>query len=274
MSGLSPKARVDLHMHSNRSDGRYSAEEVLRRALLGGLDVLALTDHDLAPGLAPGLWKAGDRTLHVVHGAELSGTHEGRELHLLVYFPGQMPASFVDFCTARAQYRARRYADAVVAIGEPALRGPDAQAIAGERSLTRLHLAQALVDAGIATSWSHAFTRWAGESAGILPPFDLSFVEAISVARAAGAFTSWAHPDPDDAQRWAGVFAAAGLHALEALRPGIGRGVRDTLSRLAHKHGMSVTGGSDWHGWQAGELGAFSVPARQLDPFLRAVGLD
>ena len=87
----------DLHMHSDRSDGRFSPEEVLERAVEGGLQVVALTDHDLIGAVDPGLHRIGTRDLHVLAGAEISGTHDGREFHLLVYFPGEPPAGFVDF---------------------------------------------------------------------------------------------------------------------------------------------------------------------------------
>lgn len=270
---LGPKARLDLHAHSDRSDGRHPAEVVLTRAAAGGIDVFALTDHDLPPALPAGPMRVGLRTITLVHGVEISGMHEGRELHLLAYFPGEMPSDFVDFCRTRARARAERYAAAIDAMGLPGLAGPDAAARAGERALTRHHLARALVEAGHASSLGHAFSAWVGEPNPYVPPLDLSFVDAIARVRATGGYCSWAHPDPDQARAWAGLFAVAGLQALEAHRPGVGRMVRDGLARLAFKKGLGITGGSDWHGWYPGELGAFTVPLRQLDAFGRAVGI-
>jgi predicted metal-dependent phosphoesterase TrpH len=96
-------ARLDLHCHSTSSDGRYPAAEVLARALASGLDVLSLTDHDLPPVLPPGLVArppnvktgAPEAPLRLIHGVEVTGAHDGREYHLLVYFPGEMPAEFI-----------------------------------------------------------------------------------------------------------------------------------------------------------------------------------
>lgn len=269
----SPRTRLDLHMHTSRSDGRFPPAEVLRRCALGGLDAIAITDHDLPPPLAAGVYTVGERALTVIHGVEISAMHRGVELHLLAYFPGTMPISFADFCTNRAISRADRYASAVAAMGLPDLPPPDAAARAGERALTRLHLAQALVAAGHATGLGDAFLRWAGEAAGYVPDLDLALVDAIGRVREEGGFSAWAHPDPDQAAAWTGELARAGLHALEVHRPGIGKGQREVLARLAFKHRLSVTGGSDWHGWHAGELGAFSFPLRQADAFARAVGL-
>ena len=72
LSGLPASARVDLHMHSDRSDGRYAPEEVLRRCAAARLDVIALTDHDLPAALPVGPVEQDGRRLIVVHGTEVS----------------------------------------------------------------------------------------------------------------------------------------------------------------------------------------------------------
>lgn len=271
---LPPRARLDLHMHSLRSDGRWPAEEVLRRAAVGGLNVIALTDHDLPPALPVGPQSVAGRWVHVVHGVELSTMHEGEELHLLVWFPGEMPLVFKELCVRLCQARADRYDEAIARMGLPGLAPADEDARAGRRALTRLHLAKALVGAGHVPNLSTAFAQWCANRLPYVPPVALDFREAIGLARDAGGFTAWAHPPVEQAERWAGLFARAGLHALEAHRPNVGRGGRDTMIRLAFRNRMEVTGGSDWHGWAPGELGAFSFPLRQAGAFVRAIGLE
>src|SRR5256885_178306 len=76
--------RVDLHMHTDRSDGRYPPEEVLARAVARRLDVIAVTDHDLPNVIAAGTHAVAGRTIRVIAAVELSGNHAGREFHLLV----------------------------------------------------------------------------------------------------------------------------------------------------------------------------------------------
>lgn len=271
---LGPKSRLDLHMHSSRSDGRHSPDEVLRRCAAGGLDVVALTDHDQPPAWAAGLVTVGSRTLRVIHGAEISAMHGAEELHLLVYFPGDMPAAFADFCRERSRARANRYAEAIASLGLEGVEPPDEASRQGDRALTRYHLASALTRAGHATGVGDAFERVLNRKPDPVPPLDVTWADAISVARDLGGYTSWAHPPTDQASAWTGAFAKLGLHALEAVRPAIGQGVRDTLGRLAFKHGLGVTGGSDWHGWHAGELGAFSFPMRQAFHWAHAMSLD
>lgn len=270
-SGLGPRARFDLHMHSNRSDGALPPQEVLRRCARGGLDVVSITEHDLPPSLPAGEHILCGRTLVVVHGVEMSGVHEGQEYHLLVYFPEEMPSAFAGLLRERARERAQRYDEAVRRLGLPGLAGADGAAHRGERSLTRTHLSQALVDAGHAANLQDAFTRYTAMSHGHVPRVSLGFIEAIRLARAAGGFTSWAHPSGEDLQRHARVFAEGGLQGLEIWRPGMGKAERHRAHRLAHKLGLLVTGGSDFHGWKPGALGAFSFPMRLARPFAVAL---
>lgn len=260
--------RFDLHLHSTRSDGRFPPEDVLARCAAGRLDVVALTDHDLTTPLAPGLHTVNGRTLHVIAGAEVSGVHDGREFHLLVYFPAAVPDAFRTFCTERAQHRAERYARAVDRLGLPGLDAPDDAARRGERALTRHHLARALVDAGAAADTRDAFRRFVCHSHGIVDRVDLDFREAIRVARKHGGVTSWAHPPMPALRTYLPAFVGAGLHGIEALRPHTSARDRNTMRRLARQHDLVLTGGSDWHGWADADLGLFAVERGSLRGFL------
>ena len=265
--------RLDLHMHSTRSDGRLPPHEVLRRCAAGGLDVIALTDHDLPPVLDAGRHQFGAQSIRVLHGVELTTMHEDTEQHLLVYFRGEMPADFRDFCRELVVARADRYDTTVERLSLPGLERADDAARRGERSLTRTHLAQAIVAAGHAPDLQAAFDRYVGERAGIVPAVGLSFLAALERARAAGGVTSWAHPSLRRAETWAREFAAAGLDALEVFRPSFTRAQREGLMKIAFRCGLHMTGGSDYHGWTAGDLGAFSVSGRKLRPLAWRLGL-
>lgn len=271
MLTLRPSSRLDLHMHSDRSDGRYAPEEVLARCARGGLDVVALTDHDLGTQVAPGLHRIDGRELQVVAGAEVSGMHDGREHHLLVYFPGEIPDGFRAFCRDQCRARAVRYERALANLG---LAGPPADAVAreGDRALTRVHVAQRLVAEGRATSLRDAFARYVGDAHGTVPPLTLPLVEAIRVARSFGGLTSWAHPPAAAVERYLDELVAAGLQGLEALRPGVTSDDRRRSRTAAKRHGLFLTGGSDWHGWaEDGDLGLFRLEARDLAPFVDAL---
>lgn len=265
-----PSQILDLHLHSSRSDGRYAPDEVLERAVAGGLEVIALTDHDLIGAVEPGVHRIDGRELRVLAGAEVSGTHAGREYHLLVYFPAEPPGGFVDFCAEQIKARARRYDTAVDNIGLPDVPHAPAEARSGDRALTRLHLAQALVQAGHAQDLGDAFSRYAGHDN--VPRLDLPFTECIRIARSFGGVTSWAHPPREAVNAHLETFVAAGLQGLEGLRPTLKRTDRTFFRKIARRHHLYLTGGSDWHGWhRSTPLGLFRLRGAQVTGFLDAL---
>lgn len=261
--------RFDLHLHSTRSDGRLSPDVLLAACSAGGLDVVALTDHDLAAEVPVGQQQVGGRTITVIAGAEISGVHDGVEQHLLVYFRGEPPPDFRAFCTTRCRERAARYAEGVERLGFADLPRPDDAAWAGSRALTRQHLAEALVARGHARDLREAFRRYVGDAHPTVPPVSLSFRDAITIAREAGGLTSWAHPSVGMMERHLGAFVAAGLQGVEIERPGLLASEKRRMKALARAHGLFVTGGSDWHGG-AVPVGLFAVDRSALDGFLAA----
>lgn len=269
--------RLDLHCHSTASDGRYPASHVLERALASGLDVVALTDHDLAPVLPAGAVERPpdekgrpQKPLRLIHGAEITGAHEGREYHLLVYFPQEMPAGFGEFCRSRAMFRAKRFDWTCERLGLAERASPEAHA--GARALTRHHLAAALMakpqDNGEARTWMDCYDLL--KDSRNVPLCDLAYTDAIAIARDAGGSTSWAHPPLDSAQRYVETFVRAGLNALEGVRPRTDKPTKNGLKRLATKHKLLLTGGSDWHGW-TDDFGHFSLAGEHSDRWIAAL---
>ena len=262
--------RVDFHLHTCRSDGRFTPDEVLARCARAGLEVVALTDHDLASDVAGEVHYEG-RPIHVVPGAEVSGMHAGHEYHLLVYFPNGVPAAFRDFCAEQVRARVERYANAVRNLGLPNLAPPGEEAIRGDVALTRHHLARALVAAGHARDMRDAFARFAGESTKHVPAVPMQFLDAIASARRCGGLTSWAHPPLLALEKHLGVFVEAGLQGVEGVRPGLTSHDRRTYRKAAQRYGLYLTGGSDWHGWHEDGPGLFSADPAELRGFFEAL---
>lgn len=266
---LDAARRFDLHLHTTRSDGKFAPQDVLARCARQRLDVIALTDHDLVAPIQPGTHTIDGRDIHVIGAAEVSGTHDGKEYHLLVYFPGEIPQAFRDFCREQMKARAARYEHAVQALQLEGVTGPDDEAQAGERSVTRLHLAQAVVDAGHAAHLRDAFAHFRETKA--VPNLALPFTDAIRFAKELGGITSWAHPPVRAAREYVQVFVDAGLHGLEVHRPRVRPTDRRTLKKLAKRHGLVMTGGSDWHGWNGHDVGLFHVTRYELTDFLQVL---
>lgn len=263
--------RTDLHTHTHLSDGLLSPETMLKQAAAGGIHVLAITDHDLPPPIKSGWHEVDESSVYVVSGVEVSGVHEGVELHLLVYFAGEMPDDFAAFCRQQASARASRYEHARKSIGLPIEEADDA-AFEGRRALTRLHLARALKAAGHAPTISDAFRTWLRPAHGHVEPVSLPFVEAIERAKAAGGFCSWAHPMSVHLKDWLGLFVGAGLDAIEGIRPRQGKNVRQKYRNIANKKQIYLTGGSDSHGY-GDPLGTFAFPGKDMKYWAHRIGL-
>jgi predicted metal-dependent phosphoesterase TrpH len=259
VTSLAGAERLDLHLHTTRSDGAVTEEALLLLAGQRRLDAIAITDHDQAPSLRAGLHDVAGRAVWLVHGAEVSAVHEDKEIHVLAFFPGETPEAFRTFLAGRRAERRERYVATRQAFGLET--GDDVEG----RAWTRFHLAQDLKDAGVVKTMSAAF---AGPLR--LGPFGVPLPEAVAQIAANGGLSAWAHPDPADAQRWAKDFARLGMWGLESARPGLGKAVRLRLQTIAHKAGLGITGGSDWHA-RGGDLGVFSFPRREARPFAAAL---
>lgn len=269
---LSAGATLDLHVHTSASDGRHPVDVVLARYLAAGVGVVAVTDHDW-PSLDRTHRIAGDgRSLWAIAAAELSGTFEGTELHLLAYFPGAVPAGFRALCDDLCRARVDRYEAARRAL--PGDLPPAGELVrTGGRALTRTHLARALVRSGQVRDVREAFARHLGDAQRKVPPVAVSFLEVLAAARAHGAFTSWAHPPVGLLERALPTFVAAGLQGLEGDRPELPAEDRRRIRRAAERFGLWTTAGSDWHGWtDDADLGLFRVEAARLRPFLAEFG--
>ena len=168
-----PLMRADLHVHSSASDGTDPPAEVMRRAALAGLDVVALTDHDTVAGHAEARAAAGPVTL--LPGMELSCRLDGRSrgvpggssprgwqsLHLLAYLfdPGQ-PVLAAELARIRDDrvLRARAMVDRLADLGVD-VSWEQVAAIAGQAVVGRPHIARAMAASGAIASPREAFTR-------------------------------------------------------------------------------------------------------------------
>jgi len=248
--------RIDLHTHSNASDGTDTPAELVRNAAAAGLDVVALTDHDTVSGHAEAV-TALPGGLTLVTGAELSCHLDGVSLHMLAYL---FDPADPEFTRERELVRTDRFrrAEAMVercrALGAP-ITWAQVQRIAGNGAVGRPHVASALVEAGVVADVDAAFTpEWIvnGGRADVrkreFDPF-----EAIRLVRAAGGVTVFAHPAAHKRGRTVSEqaiadLAAAGLGGVEVDHTDHDEPTRARLRGLAADLGLLPTGSSDYHG--------------------------
>lgn len=269
--------RVDLHLHSTASDGRVAPAGVVRAAHARGLVGLALTDHDTAEGVEEAEAEAKRLSVRFMPGAEISANEPGASVHLLAYgFDLEDPplsAFFQRFREKRVQ-RLEAMVERLRALGL-GIQLSDVNLVVGESVPTRSHVARALVAGGFTGGIHEAFDRYIGRDRPAFvekpptPPRDV-----IRLVHEAGGVVLLAHPGRDFEQATIERWIDDGLDGLEIRHPRNRPAVRRSLEDLATRRGLLRTGGSDWHGPEAGrtDVGSEVVPAAWLDVIEARVG--
>jgi predicted metal-dependent phosphoesterase TrpH len=252
---------VDLHSHTNESDGTLTPLELITLARTIGLDALAITDHDTFAGYDLARPIAGQHGFDLMRGIELNtklvlGNGDTRTPHLLAYFPSGDPSPEFMMWLRKAQddrrTRNHRLADGLAARGIQIGVG-EVEAL-GRSLAGRPHFARLLVERGYARDFSDAFRRYLGEDA---PTYvereSQSTVEAIQTVRAGGGIPVIAHPirlslDPAIERRVLTGFVEAGLLGLEVFHSEHTPELQVHYRRVADDLGLMPTGGSDFHG--------------------------
>ncbi|MFJ6576142.1 PHP domain-containing protein [Streptomyces sp. NPDC004288] len=248
--------RIDLHTHSTASDGTDSPAELVRNAAAAGLDVVALTDHDTTRGHAEAIASlpAG---LTLVTGAELSCRMDGIGLHMLAYlFDPEEPTLLAERELVRDDRvpRARGMVSRLQELGVPVTWEQVAR-IAGDGSVGRPHIAEALVELGVVRDVSGAFTpEWLADGGrAYVEKHELDALEAIRLVKAAGGVTVFAHPLAVKrgqvlSEASLARLADAGLDGVEVDHMDHDEATRARLRGLAKELGLLTTGSSDYHG--------------------------
>jgi predicted metal-dependent phosphoesterase TrpH len=263
-----PPSQVDLHTHSNFSDGLLSPAALVEEAASRGVRYLGLTDHDTVAGI-PEAREAGTRFgVEVIPGVELSTSLAGGEgVHLLGYFLDVENPTLLNglagYAAAR-QERMTRMIERLKLIGA-AIDEERIQEIAGHGTVGRPHLARALMEAGHATSVPDAFDRYIGQGKpAYVPRPRVDPRDAIALVQAAGGVAVLAHPFwPGGVESVLDSLVPFGLRGMEVDYGDYTPEDRQTLREIATRRGLIATGGSDFHGLYGGagrELGSAPVP--------------
>jgi predicted metal-dependent phosphoesterase TrpH len=249
--------RIDLHAHSNVSDGTEAPATVMAAAAAAGLDVVALTDHDSTDGWAEASVAARAEGVALVPGMEIScRTAEGISVHLLSYLHDPSHPGLLEEITRAKDARLTRAERMVTLLAEdyPLSWDDVIHHVAPGATLGRPHIADALVAAGVVADRSEAF-------ASILTSRSRYYVQhyapdpavAVALVRSAGGVPVFAHPVASARGRIVGrrtylEMIDAGLAGLEIEHRDNTEDGRTFLRALAEEHGLLVTGSSDYHG--------------------------
>jgi predicted metal-dependent phosphoesterase TrpH len=271
--------RLDLHIHSTASDGSWSPGAVVRGAAEGGLDVIALTDHDTTAGFRTAEPIGRELNVQVVPGIEMSSTYHGRDVHVLGYFidpSAESIAAHADRAGRRREERMKEMVDRLTASGIEVTYA-DVEAAAGpERvNIGRPHLARALVEAGYVDRVEAAFDSLIGDDSDAFVPTQLlEPVGAVELIVEGGGIPIWAHPPGDLVDQLLPELLEAGLRGLEVYRPRHRRSEVLRYEDICRTRSLLMSGGSDWHGPEGGSaLGDFFVSAYEIEELLAVGGM-
>lgn len=271
---------IDLHSHTDESDGTLTPAELVGAAVSAGLTALAITDHDTLSGFDAAAPLAAQAGLDLVPGVELSTLLEfngcARTVHLLAYFLGNSPPlrfrAWLEEIQQGRRERNRRLAERLQEIGVQVLL-EEAESLG--RSLTgRPHFARVIVAKGYAGNLRDAFDRYLGEHAPGFVQRDGPWLdEAIREIQASGGISVLAHPvrlDVDDIESeesLIGNLATYGLDGLEVFHSDHSPDDVARYSSYAARFRLIVTGGSDFHGEAkpGTALGSVQVPVQVLE---------
>lgn len=249
---------VDLHIHSNASDGTVPPDKIPALAAAAGLSAIALTDHDTIGGIAD--FMACQQTytdLELIPGVELSSRFEAKELHIVGLYIDPDSTALADFTRRMRLERIRRaemLMQKLFTLGYQITWEDLREAGMPDGVPGRPHFAQVLIKKynfpDTATVFEHLLKR--GRS-GYVPRNLPAPEEAISAIKAAGGLAIWAHPlncapRGNFIVRTLRRLKKAGLDGLEAYYSMYTPAKTERALQLAAELDLAVSGGSDFHG--------------------------
>lgn len=270
---------IDLHVHSNCSDGTFSPSQLVEYALEKGLQAIALTDHDTTEGIEEARAAAQNTYLQVIPGIELSTAFLGRDIHILGLNIDPENTYFQEKIKAFQQEREQRNRTMISRMQKEGLRitWQDMADNFPDSIWTRAHFARFLADTGQVHTLAEAFNRFLGDHAPCFVPRNkVTPLEAVKMIHQGKGKAVLAHPllyhlTEEQLEELVQSLVQSGLDGIEAIYS-TNTGLDEVRMRqLAKKYGIFITGGSDFHGSNKPSIdlgkgrGNLKIPAYLLD---------
>ena len=254
---------VDLHTHSNISDGTLTPELLVQAAIEKGIHTLALTDHDTMDGLKIAEQVAKNQPIQIISGVEISSqwsrpaTQKSYGVHIValnIKNHAPLEALLAEQKKIRAE-RAKQICDLLTPLIGMDIYADVITKVDGEADrITRTHIAKTLVEKGIVQRPQQAFDKYIKEGKKAYVKFDgLGLEETIQVIHDSQGFAVLAHPTRYDLSATnirylIEIFAQFGGDAIE-LPPYIeAASTRQMVDRMIEQFNLKVSVGSDFHG--------------------------
>ena len=254
--------KIDLHTHSEFSDGTCSPKEVVHAALKAGANVFALTDHDTTDGVRQAEAVCKEHRILFTPGVEIS-TREHDHLHFTGYNLDLDNPTFQAFLAQNRQNRRERIRQIIRQLIEAGVNITEEDVFKrAPNTVSRAHVADALKANGVVPSRQEGFRRYlVPGQPGYVPSAGVTAVEAIQHIKRAGGTAVIAHPGIVSEHWNFPAWVEAGLDGIEVFYPAHTFSMKQDLLALARKYGLFCTAGSDYHGPHAGRI---TTPGMQI----------
>ena len=282
---------IDLHVHSNHSDGTCSPEELVSLAQASDVSVFALTDHDTVSGVRKAKDAAAQSAssgpeVTVISGVEISAAYKKKDIHILGLFVDEtnpvLLAALEEAVTAR-DLRNEHMVERFRSLGIP-LTLEDLRLMNPDTVITRAHFATYLIKHGHVKTSQEAFSRYLGYDAPCFVPREYMQPErAVSLILQAGGLPVLAHPllyklPPAELEALLKRLSEAGLKGLEVYYSSNSGFDEQVCFGLANRFGLLMTGGTDFHGANkpnlflgTGRNHNLNIPEQLLEPLYQAL---
>ena len=276
---------IDLHTHTTASDGSLTPVELVRYAYNKGIAAIAVTDHDTMTGVESAAEEGKKLGIEVVPGVEISVDFKP-EMHLLGYFFNKGYESIFNILKELREKREQRNPKIIKKLNEMGfdITLSEAESLAMGGIVGRPHIARVMMNKGYVSSIAEAFDKYlASGRPAYFKKEKLNPEEGISVIAGAGGIPVLAHPvhlnmDFSQLDSLLGNLADKGLKGIEAYYTDNTEEQTMEFVRLADKHNLLVTGGSDFHGSFKTDIeigigkGNLKVPYILLEKLRKACG--
>ncbi|MGC9366518.1 MAG: PHP domain-containing protein [bacterium] len=252
---------VNLHVHTNASDGLFPPEEVVKKAKQHNLKAIAVTDHDTVQGLTSAEKAGKEFNLEVIRGVELSlEVGDKATCHLLGYFIPDDQGVLVDTLIKISKSRELRNQAIIDKLKENGIELDYDQLkekySPGNSNMGRMHIAQALVDKEFVKTYQQAFDKYLKKGKCCYQErFRLTPENAVELIHQSGGLAVLAHPGegyPSE-KKMKEIFSLllkAGLDGIEVYYPRHTYIQTLKYSKMAEDHHLLKTGGTDFHGFK------------------------
>lgn len=246
-------SRIDLHIHSTASDGKYSPADIVHKAVERGMTIIALADHDTVAGIKPVLSAAAAfPQLKVIPAVEISTDTPEGEVHILGYFLDYDDHNLKTILAKMQQSRQNRAQGMVAKLGKLGIHieWQRVQEIACDGAIGRPHIAQAMLEKGYITSIKEAFTKYISRDRPAYVEWEkITPQEAVVLLLRTKGLPVLAHPlTINNPETMVSKLKETGLVGMEVYYNSYTTDEISKLAGVAAKYNLITTGGSDYHG--------------------------